>query len=160
MTDKAKELNKLADFFQKNSGLILSAENTNLIIDALRLAATLEDFGEIGADKAPTLRKMPSGWLASISAPAAHGNIEETPIEAMRAAIDAAKPKHEHEWAPYVWYNMPKGGNYQRRCYGEDCPVKVEIADRLVPAKERECPQPGWTNAGLCTECGRSNHDR
>ena len=142
MTDmNADKLNRLADkvwdtgikwFF--NYGALTSEEHKD-IIAALRLAATMEEFGELHKKGWPTLwREYPSGkWFAR-----PHIDIQvgpfPTPIEAMRAAIDAANPNHEHE---YEWrrsnstellYNQTK--KYVGCCACGAC----QYTDHLVPA--------------------------
>ena len=90
----AEELNALADEYQQDANNARIPDNKQqwqAVANALRLAATLAEFGEcLFIGLAPTLRKVTIGWRASLSNQ--HGNIEDTPEAAMRAAIDAAKP--------------------------------------------------------------------
>jgi hypothetical protein len=94
---------------------------------ALRLAATLEEF--FALPFCPEVVFLGNQFRADCRNATAYGS---TPIEAMRAAIDAAKPKpHEHEFGP--WFYKEAIGQYVRAC-GNLC--VAEFADRLVPAHD------------------------
>lgn len=85
----AKELNDLVDLVEQRSAGWIDDVNRSAIIAALRLAATLEEFGELDY---PTLwRRTGTGtWVAYVNIAGSPSTEGPTPIEAMRAAIDYA----------------------------------------------------------------------
>ena len=131
MTDRTPgQLDDLADYIATAPGNQLGwlPHDRDDLVYALRLAATMEEFGEV---RTPILLKLSDGrWEANFenSIPMSKGT---TPIEAMRAAIDAAKPKHEHRWSPWSPDFPDQRFSYYARYCG-DC-GGTECSDKLSP---------------------------